>query len=81
MTFVRITKRQAKALFDEGKPFALCPRKMMPGGPWAMHTTIFPDSYKAASFVNDPWAFMLRQWVWYNASWETGYYPHYYVEV
>lgn len=42
-SFRRITKREARRRFAKGLPFALCPCKMMPGGPWAIHSTVYPD--------------------------------------
>lgn len=90
---IRITKRQAQARFNQGKPIILCPCKFYPGGPFSMGWTCYPKEYleKAEWYRNDgtlwkgsieltAWDLMFNNWAFYNASYETGYYPHYYIE-
>jgi hypothetical protein len=39
-TYKRITKAQARKLFNEGKPLTLCPCKVLPGGEWPQQSNI-----------------------------------------
>lgn len=89
----RITKRQAKKLFSEGKMIVLCPCKIWPEGPFSMacrisgteyireaHMSVnHPDLYKG-SIEETAWCLMYNNWQFYNSSYEMGYYPHYYVD-
>ena len=38
--FKRITKREARQRFADGKPFFLCPVNLRPGFPWSPHSTV-----------------------------------------
>lgn len=82
--FTRITKREARKLFNEGKPFYMCPHKMSPDRPWSMAALITSEEWnktaKAIGDKCDAWDMMYRYWVHYNASHECGYYPWYYIE-
>jgi hypothetical protein len=82
-TFNRITKREARARYEANETFVMCPHKMPPGGAWASHSTIFPAEYKPEGYPDLWYSFdsMYNSWAYYNASWETGYFPHFYVEV
>ena len=75
----RITIREAKQRFYNGQPIYLCPCKMRPGGPWNMAALVVWSEADRNSLM--AWPRMLANWKFYNASYETGYYPHYYVEV
>jgi hypothetical protein len=44
--FTRISKREARKLFNENKSFVLCPVKLRPGSPWSSHCTIPTDTIK-----------------------------------
>lgn len=89
--FRRITKREAFARFRDNLPLVLCPRKMRPGYPFAMHSSVTPADWTERLFTsipyrNDPegvarhaWEVMYNEWAYYNASYETGYYAAYYV--
>lgn len=106
--FKRITKRQAKQLFADGKLIYLCPAKLRPGFPFnnACPVTMTDDLKHSAlryrdyainqdidnyskqyahlwkgDIVSTAWDLMYNNWSYYNTSYETGYYAHYYVEV
>ena len=90
----RITKREAKKLFSAGKIVMFCPCKMRPSGPFSMAASIHPVEWleKAELYNYDgstlwkgnvqetAWSLAYNSWSYYNASYETGYYPHYYVD-
>jgi hypothetical protein len=90
----RITIQAAKKLFCEGNKFIyVCPHKFRPEGPFSMAAIVCGKEYleKAEGYRDHPtlwkgtvektaWALMYDNWEWCNASWEAGYYPHYYVE-
>lgn len=89
----RITKAEARKLFAQGKPVTLCPCKLYPGGPWSIGCRVFgkewieradrlyreSDLWKGTAEATG-WDLMYNEWKYYNASYETGYYAHYYVE-
>lgn len=81
-TFTRITKKQARARFETNETFVMCPAKIYPGGPWASHSTIFPGLSKPEGYEDlwDSFDSVYNSWAYYNASYETGYYAHFYVE-
>lgn len=92
----RITKREARKLFAGGTSIIiLCPHKMIPNGPFSMGCRISGKEYldKAEEYRSRPdllmwkgnlldtaWDLMYNNWSFYNSSYETGYYPAYYVE-
>ena len=80
--FVRITKAQARKRYENNETFAMCPSNMRPGFPYAMHSTIFPETYKPKGYPELWYSFesMYNNWAYYNTSHETGYYAHYYTE-
>lgn len=91
--FTRITKRQAMARFADNKPVIFCPCKLYPSYPFAMHSTIYPagwieqaERYKGpptlwlANAIKSAWSLAYNEWAYYNASYEAGYYAHYYIE-
>lgn len=92
MRFTRISKREAKKRFTKGEIIYLCPRKTLPGFPWNMACLVSPQEWleKADIYVDGhlwkgnreetAWSLMYNNWHYYNASHETGYYAHYYVE-
>jgi hypothetical protein len=77
MRFHRISKRHARELFRLGKPFYIVSHKMMPGGSWGMGLTVFPTKYHEENRSFDQ---MVIDWNYYNGSYETGYYPTFYLE-
>lgn len=87
----RITKRQARKRFAAGEVIILCPNKMRPEGPFSMASIILPKEWLEAAERYDghptlwkgtvpktAWDMMYKQWAYYNANNECGYYPHYY---
>lgn len=72
--FQRITKQEAKRLFECGETIVLCPCKLRPGFPWS------PHSYSSQR-DDRTFAQLLASWTFYNSSWEAGYYPHFYLEI
>ena len=91
--FVRITKKEAQKRFFTDQPVFFCPCKMRPDFPWSPACLIPSKGYleKAALYRNHPalwqgtlektaWSLAINDWTFYNATNETGYYPHYYKE-
>ena len=90
--WLKITKQQAKKRFVNGDVIHLCPCKMAPGGILSLVCLIESKPYLEAARAcrgnhdlwrgtveNTAWSLMYNVWEYYNASWETGCYPHYYV--
>ena len=91
--YTKVTKSQAKKLFNQGSPIYLCPNKMYPSGSFNMACLVFGKEYLEAAerYRTNPtlwegtleetaWGLMYRNWVYYNATYETGYYASYYIE-
>lgn len=89
----RISKCQAKKIFNRGGLVYLCPCKFLPAGPFSMAVNISGNEYLHCAEVYDEtsdlwkgsleetaWSIMYNRWHFYNASYETGYYAHYYIE-
>jgi len=75
--FTRISKRAARKLFSEGKPLYVIAHKMRPGMPFQMGMTIFSEKYLEE---NKDFDSMVNNFAFYNCSYETGYYPAFYLE-
>lgn len=71
--FVRISKQLAKILYDAGETVAFCPRKLRPGGGWSPQCPVKKDSDTTFESV-------LNNFLYYNATYETGYYAAFYLE-
>lgn len=94
MPLRRITKREAQAKFYTGvEGIILCPCKFRPDGPFSMGCRVFGREWldKAEGYADSPdlwkgtinstaWSLMYNNWAYYDTSYETGYYAHYYVE-
>lgn len=96
MTFTRITIQTARRMFSGGKEIILCPRKLRPGYPFSPHAFIYSphwidkrlnlwhDNYVHPAhhslLVREAWDMMIREWEHFNASYEAGYYPSFWVE-
>jgi len=91
--WLKITKQQARKRFAHGDLIHLCPCKMAPGGVLSLTCLIESQDYleKAKTYRSHPdlwkgtveetaWSLMYNIWEYHNASWETGYYPHYYIQ-
>lgn len=77
-------------------PIFLCPCKFRPEGPFSMAAMVagreylekargYEKHYKdspvwAGTVEATAWGLMYNNWKHYNASYETGYYAHYYVQ-
>lgn len=97
MTFRRISIHEAKRKFFKGEVVYFCPHKMRPDGPFSQSVAIHPKEwlenaeryYKEnqsspcwkGSIEATAWSLAYNNWAYYNASWEAGYYPAYYIEV
>lgn len=76
-TYTRISKQTARKLWAKGaNNIALCPVKMRPGYPFAMHMTLGQsEEHKEYGFEK-----YVRNFEWYNANcYETGYYTAFYI--
>ena len=79
--FIKITKREAFKRFALGKIVVLCPCKCRPGLPFGPHSYISGSDVVVKGVAPIiAWKRMYDNWVYYNATWETGYYAHYYKE-
>lgn len=92
--FRQISIVKAKKLFNDGKSFIyLCPCKFRPnsvfntavlvsGAEWLDRASMYKDNPELwkGSIELTAWELMLNNWKYYNASNESGYYPHYYVQ-
>ena len=84
--WVRIDKRRARKLYDQGRPVLLCRVNMRPFGPWRMEYMAQKGTY--APIVND-WETVVprskfddvvNSFTYYNCNAETGRFPAYYVK-
>lgn len=82
--FIKISKQEARRRFGNGETIVLCPRKLRPGFPFAPHVTVNGSRWRQETYGNptnsELWDRMYNSFCFYNCSWETGYYPHYYLE-
>ena len=83
---VRISKREAQKRFNANLPILVCPCKLRPDGPFASAWLIFGKEYNERaknpySSAQNGWELMYNEWRHFNASHETGYYAHYYIEI
>lgn len=94
--YTRITKKQAKQRFNEGKEFYIIPCKMRINTHW--HSEILVNlniiaKYKdyASWYTDHPtlwkgdlnstaWDLMYNNWRFYSTNYEMGYYAHYYIK-
>ncbi len=83
-TFTRISKAQARKRFLAGKPVYIIAAKMRPGYPFSMGMLAHPAEYiervETGLDSGCPFDNMARNFTWYNCTYETGYYPAFYVE-
>jgi hypothetical protein len=87
--FQRISKATAKKRFANNEAIYLCPCKCHPYRPFSFACLILShDEWIAHAALHDDvddkeglaWQLMYNSWEYYNASYETGYYAHYYIE-
>jgi hypothetical protein len=74
----RVSKTRAKQAYEDGLTIRMCPVKINPTNLWNYYTDInvsdVSDGNEEADFEKRVNAF-----IYYNCSWETGYYPAFYV--
>lgn len=70
----KINRQKAKRLFDDGVKITLCPSKLMYGAPWYPECEIDKNRCPDNSFQS-----IVNNFTVYNCTYETGYYPHYYI--
>lgn len=93
MPFVKISKAEAKKRFAKSEAIFLCPCKLAPDGPFSSAALVYGKEYleKAKLYIDHPtlwkgsieataWDLMFNNWKHYNASYECGYYPTYYIQ-
>lgn len=89
----KISQTQAKRIWLSGKPIYICPSNISPSMPFNVAALTFAKEWleKAdlhgkssklwkGSREETAWQLMLNNWKYYNASYEAGYYPHFYVD-
>ncbi len=69
--FIRIDKRAARKAYEAGKTVHAVACKMHPGG-WAGLCPLTPG--EETNFTDH-----VNSFAYYNCTWETGYYPHFYI--
>lgn len=70
----RISKQEARKLWDAGKPVYIIACKMRPGMPFSMGMNICRD--EAGGWTD--FQSVCNNFMFYNCSYETGYYPAFY---
>ena len=79
VTYKRITKREAKKLWEEGKEVHICPVKLSPFGPWQSSMRLFKNENDLPSRNFD---YLVKNFVWFNCNLnETGYYSAFYAPI
>lgn len=71
LNLLRIDKKVARKLHDEGKEIFLAPSKLMPGGVWSIGYLV----QKAEDRTFDQ---LVNSFDYYNTSYEQGYYAAFY---
>lgn len=69
---IKINKREARKLFDKGKPFYMCAHKLRP------EYSVFIKENARDEVLN--FDILVRQFKYYNCDYERGYYPAFYIE-
>ena len=78
----RITHHAARKMFFAGEIVVFCPCKMYPCHPISFQVFIHPSEYLSQNATpQEAWKAAIRNFNFHNASWETGYYPHFYKQV
>ena len=77
----RINKRTARKLFNEKKDFLIIPCKINPDNVWGIGAKINQYYYNQFSETSKKdFDVFIGEYTFYNCSYETGYYPAYYIE-
>ncbi len=75
-TYTRVSKRIARKMFAENKPFYVIAHKMRPGFPFSLGMMIDPQRQKEENYQFDR---TVNNFEWYNANCnETGLYAAFY---
>lgn len=73
MTYKRVTKRQARKLHEEGKPYFMQSCKMSVDGIWQPPMPVTDH--------NDlDFDVLVNEFKYYCCNYERGYYPHFYIK-
>ena len=73
-TKIKIDKRKARKLYEEGITIFVIPHKINISSPWAS----FFEMKKSKSSNSFDWA--VDNFLYYNSTFELGYYPSFYIE-
>lgn len=73
--YKRISKKQAEELFNEKKNFRIVPCKYRPDNIY-----IYIDINSSEVIENGTFEQFINSWLFYNARYETGYYPAFYIK-
>ena len=87
--FVRVSKKRAKKLYDEGQIIYLCPYRLRPGYPWHPEIAVtktdlteLKEDFGVQYFVSNTRDFetLVNDFAYYNCTWKNGEYPAYYIK-
>jgi hypothetical protein len=73
--WTRVSKKAARKAWEKGERVTFCPCKLYPFGGFRPSVTRARD----ADFSD--FDYLVQNFVWYNCTYETGYYPAFYCEV
>ena len=76
--FDRISKAEAKRIYDAGGKFTICPAKMHPGGMWQLDSQIDASVWL---YENNTFAQFISNYTFVVCSPEVGTYPAFYKAV
>lgn len=85
--YVRISKKTAKRLYDEGRVIYLCPNKLRPGFYWSPEIAVTKADLSECRegvqyFVSNTKDFetLVSEYAFYNCKGVAGDYPSYYIK-
>lgn len=76
VVYKRITKKEARKLFDSGNALVVIPCKLAPFTPWHMECIIDGFNKESEDRTFDR---IINAFIFYNCNYETGYYPAFYI--
>jgi hypothetical protein len=76
--YVRVRKQHARKLYELNAPITMVAHKMLPFGGWSLGYTVNKDNIDSRE---EDWTFdkLVDNYTSYNACYEMGYYPAFYV--